>query len=182
MDGLLINNLTPIRLKMVTGFKTEQQDAMLLSGDADAGIGTYENYSKLIQSGDLVPVVRFGTAGYPESAMGVPTLAEVARPDAPSEIVEIAAQLSDMGRFMLAAPVTTDAQTAALRKLFDRVVVDEGYLRGLADAGLVGDPRDGETVQAFMVGLLGNGAIMAGFKKELACGQAISDGTKASCP
>ena len=38
MDGLLINDLTNIRLKMVTGFKTEQQDAMLLAGDADAGI------------------------------------------------------------------------------------------------------------------------------------------------
>ncbi len=52
IDGLLLNGTTNLRLKMVPGFKTEQQNAMLLAGDADAGIGTYENFREFIEAGD----------------------------------------------------------------------------------------------------------------------------------
>ena len=181
MDGLLINNLTNIRLKMVTGFKTEQQDAMLLSGDADAGIGTYENYRIAIESGDLVPVLRFGSLGYPEAAMKAPALAEVARSGAPKDVVGISAQLSDMGRYVLAAPSTTDEQTAALQALFNKVVVDADYLKGFAAANLMSEPRDGAMLTKFMADILGNTAAVAALKKELACGQLVSDEKQASC-
>lgn len=181
MDGLLINNLTNIRLKMVTGFKTEQQDAMLLSGDADAGIGTYENYRVAIESGDLVPVLRFGSLGYPDGVMKVPALADVARSNAPKEVVSISAQLSDMGRYVLAAPSTTDEQAAALQKLFLMVVADADYLKGFAAANMVSEPRDGAALTKFMADILGNTAAITTLKVELACGQMVSDGKRASC-
>lgn len=181
MDGLLINNLTNLRLKMVTGFKTEQQDAMLLSGDVDAGIGTYENYRVSIESGDLVPVLRFGSLGYPEAVMKAPALADVARSGAPQEVVNISAQLSDMGRYVLAAPSTTDEQTAALQSLFSEVVADADYLKGFAAANMVSEPRDGVTLTKFMADMLGNSAAIAALKHELACGQLVSDGKQASC-
>ena len=181
MDGLLIDNLTNLRLKMVTGFKTEQQDAMLLSGDADAGIGTYENYRVSIESGDLVPVLRFGSLGYPEAVMKAPALADVARSGAPKEVVTISAQLSDMGRYVLAAPSTTDEQAAALQVLFNKVVVDADYLKDFAAANMVSEPRDGATLTKFMAGMLGNTAAIAALKNELACGQLVSDEKQASC-
>ncbi len=181
MDGLLINNLTNIRLKMVTGFKTEQQDAMLLAGDADAGIGTYENYRVAIESGDLVPVLRFGSLGYPEAAMKAPALADVARSGAPKDVVSISAQLSDMGRYVLAAPSTTDEQTAALQALFNNVVVDADYLKGFAAAHMMSEPRDGAALTKFMADILGNASAIAALKSELACGQRISDEKQAAC-
>jgi tripartite-type tricarboxylate transporter receptor subunit TctC len=181
IDGLLINNLTSIRLKMVTGFKTEQQDAMLLSGDADAGIGTYENYRVSIESGDLVPVLRFGSLGYPDKVMKLPALADVARPSAPKDVVGMSGQLSDMGRYVVAAPGTSDAQLAALRSLFGKVVVDADYLKGFADAKQVSSPSDGATLTKFMDDILGNSSAIAALKNELACGQLISDGKRDSC-
>ena len=114
IDGLLLNGMTNLRLKMVPGFKTDQQNAMLLAGDADAGIGTYENFREFIEAGDLVPVLKFGTVGYPDALATLPTLEQVALPTAPRDVIALATQLSDMGRFVVAAPATPDAQQEAL--------------------------------------------------------------------
>ena len=113
VDGLLLNGITNLRLKMVPGFKTEQQNAMLLAGDADAGIGTYENFREFIEAGDLVPVLKFGTVGYPDALATLPTLEQVALPNAPRDVIALSTKLSDMGRFVVAAPATPEAQGGA---------------------------------------------------------------------
>jgi tripartite-type tricarboxylate transporter receptor subunit TctC len=181
VDGLILNATTPLRLKMVVGFKTEQQDAMLLAGDSDAGIGTYENFRKFIESGDVVPVLKFGTTGYPEEAAELPTLADVASPNAPEEVIAIATKLSDMGRYLLAAPATSTAHTEALAALFERIVADPAYLQGMKEANFIGSPQDGQAVTAFMKDLLANASVQAAVKGAIACGQEISDGVRAAC-
>ena len=181
IDGLLLDATTNLRLKMVPGFKTEQQNAMLLAGDADAGIGTYENFREFIETGDLVPVLKFGTIGYPDTLATLPTLDEVALPTAPRDVLALSAKLSDMGRFVIAAPATREAQRAALAKAFDQVVADPDYLAGLKAANFIGTPANADTVTRFIGDLLGNAQVLGDLKAMIACGQQISDGTRHSC-
>jgi len=181
VDGLLLNGMTNLRLKMVPGFKTEQQNAMLLAGDADAGIGTYENFREYIEAGDLVPVVKFGTVGYPDALKTLPTLEQVALPNAPRDVVSLSTRLSDMGRFVLAAPATTTAQQDALAVAFSQVVADADYLNGLQAAKLIGTPADGQVVTKFIADLLGNEKVLTELKAIIACGQQISDGARQIC-
>jgi tripartite-type tricarboxylate transporter receptor subunit TctC len=181
IDGLLLNGMTNLRLKMVPGFKTEQQNAMLLAGDADAGIGTYENFREFIEAGDLVPVLKFGTVGYPDALTTLPTLEQVALPSAPRDVLALATRLSDMGRFVLAAPATPAEQREALAKAFDQVVADPGYLAGLKAANFIGTPANAETVTRFIGDLLGNTTVLGDLKAMIACGQQISDGIRQSC-
>ncbi|WP_162916815.1 Bug family tripartite tricarboxylate transporter substrate binding protein [Dongia deserti] len=181
IDGLLLNSMTNLRLKMVPGFKTDQQNAMLLAGDADAGIGTYENYREFIEAGDLVPILKFGTVGYPDELKTLPTLAEIALPTASGDVISLATQLSDMGRFVVAAPHTTPAQREALVVAFNEVVADPGYLRALKDANFIATPEDSAKVTRFMNDLLGNHAVVAKLRAAIECGQQISDGVVQSC-
>lgn len=182
VDGLLLNATTHLRLKMVPGFKTEQQNAMLLSGDADAGIGTYENFRQSIEAGDLVPVVRFGTVGYPNALQTLPTLDQIALPNAPRDVVELSAKLSDMGRFVVAAPATSPAQRDALSAAFDKVVADPDYLAGLEKANFIGNPAGASAVTKFISDVLANEQVLGKMKAAIACGQQISDGERQACP
>jgi tripartite-type tricarboxylate transporter receptor subunit TctC len=181
IDGLLLNGTTNLRLRMVPGFKTEQQNAMLLAGDADAGIGTYENFREFIEAGDLVPVLKFGTVGYPDALATLPTLEHVALPNAPRDVIALSTKLSDMGRFVVAAPATPEAQREALSKAFDQVVADPDYLAGLKAANFIGTPANAETVTTFIGDLLGNTKVLGDLKAMIACGQQISDGSRHSC-
>ena len=181
VDGLLLNATTRLRLKMVPGFKTEQQNAMLLSGDADAGIGTYENFREFIEAGDLVPVLKFGTVGYPDALKDLPTLDQVAVPNASRNVLEMSSKLSDMGRFVLAAPATTDAQEAALVVAFNQVVADADYLAGLKAANFIGNPEQAALVTKFINDILGNKDALEDVKAAIACGQQISDGERQAC-
>jgi tripartite-type tricarboxylate transporter receptor subunit TctC len=181
INGLLLNAMTHLRLKMVPGFKTDQQSAMLLAGDADAGIGTYENYREYIESGDLVPVLKFGTVGYPDALQSLPSLADVALPGASRDVLKLSAQLSDMGRFVVAAPATSPGQRDALIAAFNQVVADPGYLDGLEAANFIGSPRNAGAVTEFMDDLLSDQKVLAELKSIIACGQQISDGTRQSC-
>lgn len=181
INGLLLNATTHLRLKMVPGFKTDQQNAMLLAGDADAGIGTYENYREYIESGDLVPILKFGTVGYPDALRSLPSLADVAVPGADRDVLRMSAQLSDMGRFVVAAPATPADQRDALVAAFNQVVADPEYLDGLKAANFIGNPKDSGAVTEFMTDLLGNQKVLAELKATIECGQQISDGTRQSC-
>jgi tripartite-type tricarboxylate transporter receptor subunit TctC len=181
IDGLLLNSTTSLRLKMVPGFKTEQQNAMLLAGDADAGIGTYENFREFIVTGDLVAVLKFGTVGYPEELETLPTLSDVALPSAPPAVISLATQLSDMGRFVVAAPATTPDQQRALTEAFNQVVADPDYLKGLQDANLVGTPKESKVVTEFIGTLLGNETVLQQLRAAILCGKRISDGTVQAC-
>jgi tripartite-type tricarboxylate transporter receptor subunit TctC len=181
IDGLLLNSMTHLRLKMVPGFKTEQQNAMLLAGDADAGIGTYENFREFIEAGDLVPVLKFGTVGYPDLLKTLPTLEDVALPHAPDHVMSLSTQLSDMGRFVVAAPATPAAQQEALVAAFNQVVADPDYLEGLEQANFIGTPAESHVVSSFIGDLLGNRNVLIELKNAIACGQQISDGARQTC-
>ena len=181
IDGLLLNSMTRLRLKMVPGFKTDQQNAMLLAGDADAGIGTYENFREFVEAGDLVPVLKFGTVGYPDALKALPTLEDVALPNAPGDVIALSTQLSDMGRFVVAAPATPAAQQDALAAAFNQVVADPDYLNGLKAANFIGTPADAQVATKFIADLLGNEATLKELKAVIACGQQISDGARQAC-
>jgi tripartite-type tricarboxylate transporter receptor subunit TctC len=181
IDGLLLNSMTNLRLKMVPGFKTEQQNAMLLAGDADAGIGTYENFREFIEAGDLVPVLKFGTVGYPDALTTLPRLEDIALPNAPSDVISLSTQLSDMGRFVVAAPATSPAQQEALAAAFNQVVADPDYLDGLEAANFVGTPAEAQVVTGFIHDLLGSEKVLKELKAVIACGQQISDGSRQLC-
>ena len=89
--------------------------------------------------------------------------------------------LSDMGRFVLAAPATPDAQVAALAAAFDQVVADAAYLDGLEKANFIGTPAKAAVVTAFINDLLGNEAALKQLRAVVACGHEISEGTRRAC-
>jgi tripartite-type tricarboxylate transporter receptor subunit TctC len=176
VDGLIINAITPMRMKIVTGFKEEEQDSMFLAGQADAVIASFESSHELVASGDLVPVFRFSDRHTPEALKGAVNLADIINPGTPADVLAIVQELNDTGRFLVAAPATGRETVAALRAAFAQVVAEPGYIQAIADAKLVHSPVAGSEIEATFGKLFqpGNNVGKA-LKVYLGCGQDISD-------
>lgn len=176
VDGLLINAMTPVKMKIVTGFKEEEQDSMFLAGEADVVLASYESTRELVESGDLVPLFRFSDRETPEALKTAMTLVALVRPKTPPEVLAIVQQLNDTGRYLAAAPATSESTVKVLRAAFDAIVADPAYIKAIAEAKLVHAPVKGTEIEAkFRTLFTPDNAAGKTLKAYIRCGQDISD-------
>lgn len=182
VDGMLVNAITQLRLKVVPGFKQEQQDSMFLAGEADAVIASFGAADELVESGELVPLFRFGDRATPPALSTVPSLSEIARPGTDPEVLAVVLQLNDINRFIVAAPATAPDKVQALRAAFETITTNEAYARAVGEAKLVHSPTNGATVEENFRRLLGSeSSLKSKLKAYLECGKKISDEAAEAC-
>lgn len=142
-----------------------------MSGDADVAIGSQISLVPLIEAGQLVMVLRLGSAGYPPGLDAVPTLRDLARPEISREIIGLTESLNNLGRLVLAAPATDPAIVEALRLAFDAAMAHPATIAAYEGGDLVLAPTPGAAVEAAMRGLLGNASAREVLVGYLACGE-----------
>ena len=154
LETRMINAISGSRMRIGTGFDDGLRRSMILSGDGDVLLQGLGDLQPLINSGDLVPVLRYSGDGYPSELDGVPTLAEVARPGTSPELIDLMLAFNDLSQFLGAAPSTSPAEVEALRAAFDLAVTRPGYVGRVEAHGLVSRPVPGARVAERVSGLL----------------------------
>lgn len=182
VETLLLNAILGLHMKAVPGFSDAQIEAMLLAGDADIRVAGAFQLGPMIESGDLVAVLRFSSGSYPESMRGLPTIRERALPNVPQELVLLLETLNRLGRPFAAAPDTAPAVVAALRAAFEIAARDPDYLAATAREETPGEPTPGAELALSMDRLFKGpseiGALMRAWRD---CGARMADDLKASC-
>lgn len=181
IESTLIGAITDLHLKIVTGVGDELRDPLLIAGDADLTVSGYLNSGPLLESGAGVAVLRMGESGYPAQFESLPTLADVARPGTPPQVVEIMDTLNALGRLLMAAPETDPAAVDALRGAFDQLVVMPSFVQSLGGQGLSLSPMSGVDLEERMLTLLADTEAGDLFRAYLACGDAEAAGAPLDC-
>jgi tripartite-type tricarboxylate transporter receptor subunit TctC len=177
----LITAMTGLDVKMVTGIEDDQRLAILMAGDGDMVLNSYYQLDRLVDSGELTPVLRFGSVGYPPALDSLPTIAEVARPGTPPELIDLLESFDKIGRPISAAPSTPPEIVAALRVAFDRVVAGPGLAEAYRQADLVLAPTSGEEIAARIHEILGRTETLALMKEYLACSERLGPEMSSHC-
>jgi hypothetical protein len=153
---------------------------MFIAGELDALVSSYFNVRTLYESGYLLAILRTGESGYPPEFDALPSLADVALPGTPPEVIGIMDTLNVLGRLLMAAPNTEPATVTALRAAFDEVVASPG-LAGLYEAQRLSlAPVPGRELEVRMHTLLADQGAGDIFRALLACG-AESPATAIDC-
>lgn len=181
IENLLINAITGAHLKVVPGFEDAQIETMLVAGDADVRLAGSFQIAPLIESGDMVPILRISDGAYPKSMQALPKLVDVALADTPKELILLLETLNKLGRPYAAAPNTDPKVVAALRAAFEVAIVDPSYMEVVAKDGIVGGSTSGAALGDAMADLLSDPDLKSTVQTYLACGKALSDSQTAQC-
>ena len=181
-EALLVNAFTELRQKVVPGVEDDQRRQMMIAGDSDLFHASYSQVVDLIESGDLVPVLKFSKDESLEALAGIPSLPEVARPGVPQGLLDLIEVMDKTGRLVAAAPNTDPEVVDALRVAFAAVVVDPQYERELEALKFLNTPTSGEELAVRFKQIFDkSGGVMLHFKTYLECGQKVSDGGPRDC-
>lgn len=183
MESIIVAAITGIHTQIVTGVEDQLRDPMIMAGEADLSVSSFLNLRPLFQSGAAIPVLRTGTTGYAADLASLPTLADVARPGTPPELIEMIDTLNILGRLLMAVPGTDPAAVDALRAAFAEVVAAPAVAAAYAAQSLDLSPTGGAEVERRMGTLLGNASAGAAFREYLACGEREAEaGRQIDCP
>jgi tripartite-type tricarboxylate transporter receptor subunit TctC len=180
-ETLIISAITGLNMRVITGFDEDERTAMLLSGEADVVLGSFDPKTKaLIDSGDVVPLFQIGGSLLP-AEYTVPTLSDLAPADAPKDVIEVMESLNIMGRLIAAAPNTDPEIVGALRLAFDQIMADPEVVKAFAGIKMKAAPTEGKEVQRRIESLFGNPASVELIRSYIDCGRRISEGVVTSC-
>lgn len=144
---LLMRNLLSYKIKIVTGYKgTAKIRLAIMTGEVDAVCSFWASQalgplSAQVKSGELVPIVQFGTKPHP--AFGkAPVIYDLARNDEERLIMRTVFKPTELTRPYGTAPGTPAERVAALRKGFWAAVNSPELLADAKRIGLIVDPLD----------------------------------------
>jgi tripartite-type tricarboxylate transporter receptor subunit TctC len=179
IETLLLNAMTGLRTKLVTGMSNDQRDALLLSGDVDVDL------SNPFGIGDeMIPILKFTKDGFPASFDEIPSIGDVLRPGVPDDLPFLMETLDRSGRMVAAAPETDANLVEALRHAFDRVVADPGFVGAMEDLKIAVSRTSGPELASRLDRILGPSSsdFRATVQSYLDCGKRISEsGAATSC-
>jgi tripartite-type tricarboxylate transporter receptor subunit TctC len=183
IQNYLVSAMLGLRMKVVTGTDDGQQSAMLLAGDVDALIGNPFDMASMVESGDVVPVLKFSKDTAAKILDGVPAIADVIPADLPKDLAYVLETLDKLGRVYAAAPATDPEIVAGLRVAFDRAASDPAYVEEMSRQKINISPTPGAEVGGAIEKLLGpSGAgLRSTLQSYLACGEKMSDEGAESC-
>ncbi len=180
-DTLLASVASGLNLRVVPGFDEEQRMAMLLAGDADFVFTNYFDVRALVDSGDLVPIFRINTHGYPPQFDAVPVLKDVAPASAPRNVIDSMEQLNLMGRMLAASPHTDEETVTALRSAFLRALALPEVVDTYRKGNLLPAPTEGEQVAIWISRLVSSDEVRAQIRDSIECAKAISEQSASEC-
>jgi hypothetical protein len=155
---------------------------MMMADEVDISVASYLNLKPLLDSGVGIAVLRSSEAGYPPEFAALPSLADVALPGTPPQVIEIMDTLNALGRLVMAVPNTDPAVVDALRTAFDQLVATPSVVELFASQRLDLVPMAGAELEERMATLLGDRAAGDIFRAYLACGEEeAAAGTAIDC-
>jgi tripartite-type tricarboxylate transporter receptor subunit TctC len=182
VENLAIAGLSGLNIKVVVGFDEEERTAMMIAGDADILLGSYDpKVRALIDSGDFHPLFQVGGSLLPEDMSNVPLLSTLVPAGDPQKLVATFESLNLMGRMITAAPATDPAVVEALRKAFDEIMADPEVVQQFAGIEMEVSPTSGADIQKRINALFGDRATVDLLFRYVECGRQISKGEPSSC-
>lgn len=183
IEPLMLNAMTKLRFKVVSGMEEADRQVMLLAGDLDGRMGSLFELQPLFDSGQLVPVLKFTKEGYPESFDKVQTIAEVANGDGSKELVATLEAIDRIGGLMVAAAPKSDPKMLqGLTLAFDKVTSNPDFRSEAAANHFDFNPIKGSELTEALSHIIGPKTDM-GEKVRAAfdCGTKISDSGTLTC-
>jgi tripartite-type tricarboxylate transporter receptor subunit TctC len=182
IDLLLGSALTGLKLKVVYGFRSSAQRKAIIAEELDVMVGSLAGNQELMESGDIIPVLKISPDHYPDTFAGIPALRDNMLPGAPGELVELMEAINDMGRILAAAPNTEDEDVQALREATQKLFSDPDYQRENRELGLYLSPEPGNSVDdRINVLLTGRPTLKTSLAKAVECGRRISEAQANAC-
>jgi tripartite-type tricarboxylate transporter receptor subunit TctC len=181
VETTLLGAITGLNLQIVVGVSEELRDAMLLAGDADLAVNSFYTMQPLIESGQLMPIVRLGSTGHPPELEALPTVADIALPGTPPALGEMMDTLDRLGRLVLSPPDTDQATVDALRLVMERAMDSPDLAATLVRQSLQLAPTTGAEVERRVTDLLGDPAMVELFRAYFECGKREAEGPSVDC-
>lgn len=156
IEPLMLNAMTTLRFKVVSGMSEADRQVMLLAGDLDGRMGTLYELQPLFDSGDMVPVLKFTKEGYPKAMDNVPTIADVVEGNATTDIVYVLETLDRIGGLMVAAAPNSDPELLkGLQVAFDQVTSSADFRDEAAKIYFSIDPKNGDELTEALSRIIG---------------------------
>jgi tripartite-type tricarboxylate transporter receptor subunit TctC len=181
LETVVISAMTGIPMKIVVGVDEDQRDAFILAGDADIVTSSYFSLVPLVESGDLVPVLKLSAEGYPPELADLPTLAEASRPGTPQALIRLMESLNKTGRLIAAAPATDPSVVTGLRSAFDQIMAEGELEKDFAEQKLVYAPTGGAELAERIDEALDQGEVGEHLKSYMECGERLSSDPTTTC-
>jgi tripartite-type tricarboxylate transporter receptor subunit TctC len=183
IQNYLVSAMLGLRLKVVTGTDDGQQSAMILSGDVDALIGNPFDMASMVESGDIIPVLKFSKDTVAKILEDVPAIADIVPADLPKELPYVLETLDQLGRVYAAAPATDPQVVGGLRVAFDRAASDPAFVEEMSRQKINISPTSGTQVSEAIEKLLGpsGASLRTTLQSYLACGEKMSDQGVENC-
>jgi tripartite-type tricarboxylate transporter receptor subunit TctC len=180
IEALIVNALIGSRLKPVPGYATAERTTALMSGEANAELGSVDSFSDLVDQGILIPLMRITDGPMAPPYADLVTLGSLAKgPDAPA-LVGLMNSVADANRILLAPASAPPAALAALRTLFGTIVADPQFAKQ-SGLGSSIDASDHTELEASVGKVLAQQATLGRMLgRALACGDALSNGATCS--
>jgi tripartite-type tricarboxylate transporter receptor subunit TctC len=176
LDAAIINTLTGSRLRAIPGYSASERKLALISGEANAIIGSIDSFGDLVEQGMLIPILRLSDNGSEASLAGLPLFSAIATgPDAAvlAGLIEAAAGTQQV---VAAPPGLAESDIAVLAEIFDAAAT-----RLAAQPAIGYSPTDmvwyNRGAVAGRVGaLLAKPGVAEALRRAIVCGQALGEG------
>jgi tripartite-type tricarboxylate transporter receptor subunit TctC len=154
-----LNHLAGTKFKVVTGYTGSA--AVLLAmerNELDGGFALWPELNQ--QKPDLlrdrkINILFIVSGSRAPDLPNVPTTEELGQSQEARAILRFLASTSEVGRAIFSTPNVPAERITILRRAFDAMVRDAGFLRDAQRAGLQVDPLTGEAMEALVAGVVG---------------------------
>lgn len=150
----ILNSIGGTKLQIIGGYQSATP--MLLAMERGETEGAFTSWntikvrrSELLRDKVAHIVVQFTTSRHPD-LKDVPALVEAGRTEEDRQILALYASGGDIGRAFLAPPGMKPEIVAILRKGFDAMIADKGFLGEIEKLNAEFEPMSGEKLQAFV--------------------------------
>ncbi|MFD7443654.1 Bug family tripartite tricarboxylate transporter substrate binding protein [Streptomyces sp. NPDC059909] len=134
MDGVVLHSLLGLKSKVITGYSTSNEAYLgVMSGVVDLHSRSYGSQESALKSGDAVPLLTIGSNKGLDLLADAPVLADVVPPQKEA-LARAHTELVESGRAIAGPPGMKPEQLELIRKAFEKVVTDPGYVAAAEEA------------------------------------------------
>jgi tripartite-type tricarboxylate transporter receptor subunit TctC len=147
IETRILEHVTGLPLRIVTGFEGTEGELAMMRGEAVATIGTATSLEPFVTAGrGIFGLVLTETARYPE----VPRATSFAKEEGGRRLIGLVSTLSQLGRITAAPPATPPAVLATLRDAAWAAMRDPAYIAEARRLNLILEPAHGRDVEAMI--------------------------------
>ena len=153
----VMNEILKTKFKLILGYKGSPEAMLAMSrGEVEGHSTTWEAVKAVnpdwVKDGKVRILVQHGLRRHADLP-DVPTSVELAKDPADRAIMEVIMSAAEVGKSYFTSPAVPPERVAILRRAFDAMVKDDGFIAATRKIGGDVDPMRGEEVQAMIADL-----------------------------